>query len=145
MVSRKRRDPFCSSVLPEIVRHRPLRDRPCRLASVWIKHPSVWLQRITGHLKASILIFILALLSAGAVVAQENSASSSPTSATAEAVSITDQADQIAERTIDERIIDRLGLFDRSDDGGSGRYSASLNLENEDSDWSFEVTVTIEF
>ena len=85
------------------------------------------------------------MLSAGSVVAEENSASSSPTSATAEAVSITDQADQIAERTIDERIIDRLGLFDRSDDGGSGRYSASLNLENEDSDWSFEVTVTIEF
>ena len=60
-------------------------------------------------------------------------------------MSITDQADQIAERTIDERIIDRLGLFDRSADGGSGHYSASLNLENEDSDWSFEVTVTIEF
>jgi hypothetical protein len=96
-------------------------------------------------LKASIFIFILALLSAGAVVAQENSASSSPPSATAEAVSITDQTDQIAERAIDERIIDRLGLFDRSDGGGSGRYSASLNLENEDSDWSFEVTVTMEF
>ena len=57
----------------------------------------------------------------------------------------TDQADQIAERTIDERIIDRLGFFDRSADDGSGHYSASLNLENEDSDWSFEVTVTIEF
>jgi hypothetical protein len=96
-------------------------------------------------LKASIFIFILAVLAAGAVVAQENSASSSPTSATAEAVSITDQADQIGERGIDERIIDRLGLFDRSDDGGSGRYSISLDLENEDSDWSFEVTVTMEF
>ena len=34
---------------------------------------------------------------------------------TAEAVSITDQADQIFERAIDERIIGRLGLFDRSE------------------------------
>jgi hypothetical protein len=49
------------------------------------------------------------------------------------------------ERAIDERIIDRLGLFDRPDDGGSGRYSISLDLENEDSDWSFEVSVTVEF
>ena len=84
------------------------------------------------------------MLSAGAVVAQENSASSSLTSATAEAVAITDQADQIFERVIDERIIDRLGLFDRSDDG-SGRYDISLDLENEDGEWSFEVTVTMEF
>ena len=52
--------------------------------------------------------------------------------------------DQIAKRAIDERIIDRLGLFDRSDDG-SARYSVSLDLENEDSDWSFEVSVTVEF
>ena len=53
--------------------------------------------------------------------------------------------DQMAEHAIDERIIDRLGLFDRSDDGRSSRYSVSLDLENEDSDWSFEVTVTVEF
>ena len=66
-------------------------------------------------------------------------------SATSEAVSITDQADQIFERAIDERIIGRLGLFDRSDDSSSGRYSVSLDLENEDSDWNFEVTVTMEF
>ena len=46
---------------------------------------------------------------------------------------------------ISERIIDRLGLFDHPDDGGSGRYSASLELENEDSDWSFQVTFTVEF
>ena len=59
-------------------------------------------------------------------------------------MSITDQADQIFERAIDERIIGRLDLFDRSDDG-SGRYSVSLDLENEDSDWNFEVTVTMEF
>ncbi len=52
---------------------------------------------------------------------------------------------RMAEHATDERIIDRLGLFDRSDDGGSGRYSLSLDLENEDSDWSFEVTVTMEF
>src|SRR5215471_169053 len=37
----------------------------------------------------------------------------------------------ISERVIDERIIDRLGLFDRPDKGGSGRCSASLDLENE--------------
>ena len=52
---------------------------------------------------------------------------------------------QIAERVIDERIIDRLGLFDRPESGGSSRWSASLDLENEDSDWSFEVTFTFEF
>ena len=57
---------------------------------------------------------------------------------------MTDQADQIFERAIDERIIDRLGLFDRSDDGVS-RYGISLDLENEDGDWNFEVTVTVEF
>jgi len=155
------------------------------------KHPGGWLQRITGHLKVRIFIFILAMLAAGSVVAQENSVSSSPTSATAEVVTVSDQSEAIiaeassasegrvssigvaerpvlrrddaktnhsvtqsfnldhagrlrAERAIDERIIDRLGLFDRSDDG-SGRYSISLDLENEDSDWSFEITVTIEF
>jgi len=91
-------------------------------------------------LKTSISIFILAVLAVRSVIANENGASS----ATAEAVSITNQADQIFERAIDERIIDRLGLFDRSDDG-SGRYSVALDLENEDSDWSFEVTVTMEF
>jgi hypothetical protein len=51
---------------------------------------------------------------------------------------------QIVERAIDERVIDRLGLVDRADDD-SARYSISLDLENEDSDWSFEVTVTMEF
>ena len=52
---------------------------------------------------------------------------------------------QMAEHAIDERIIDRLGLFDRSESGQSSRYSVELDLENEDSDWSFEVTVTVEF
>jgi hypothetical protein len=46
---------------------------------------------------------------------------------------------------IHERIIDRLGLFDASDSSQSSRYSIELDLENEDSDWSFEVTVTVEF
>jgi len=51
----------------------------------------------------------------------------------------------MTERAIDERIIDRLGLFDRSDSDRPFRYNVELNLENEDSDWSFEVTVTVEF
>jgi hypothetical protein len=93
-----------------------------------------------GHMKVSIFVFILAVLAAGSARAHENGASS----ATKETVSITDQADRIFERAIDERTIGRLGLFDRSEDG-SGRYSVSLDLENEDSDWNFEVTVTMEF
>jgi hypothetical protein len=80
-----------------------------------------------GHMKVSIFVFILAALAAGSVGAHENGAAS-PTS---EAVSITNQADQIFEREIDEHIISRLGLFDRSEDG-SGSYSVSLYLENED-------------
>ena len=84
------------------------------------------------------------MLAAGSVVAEEKVASPSATSVTAKAVSITDRADQIFERAIDERIIDRLGLFDRSDDG-SARYGISLDLENEDGDWNSEVTVTMEF
>jgi hypothetical protein len=92
-------------------------------------------------LKATIFIFILAVLAAGSVVAHENSAWSRP----AETFSITDQADQVFERAIDEHFIERLGLFDRPDDGGSGRYNVSVDLENEDSDWSFEVTVSLEF
>lgn len=93
-----------------------------------------------GHMKVSIFVFILAVLAAGSVGAHENG----PSSATSEAVSITDQTDRIFEREIDERIISRLGLLDRSEDS-SGRYSLSLDLENEDSDWNFEVTVTMEF
>ena len=56
-----------------------------------------------------------------------------------------DYGDDRIERATDECLIDRLGLFDRPDDGGSGRYGVSLDLENEDSDWSFEVSVTVEF
>jgi hypothetical protein len=86
------------------------------------------------------------MLVAGSVVAEEKGALSSRTFTTAEA-GFTFNHDnlQMGERAIDERIIDRLGLFDRSDDSSSGRYSVSLDLENEDSDWSFEVTVTMEF
>ena len=84
------------------------------------------------------------MLAAGSVVAEEKVASPSATPVTARAVSITDQADQIFERAIDEPIIDRLGLFDRSGDG-SARYGISLDLENEDGDWNSEVTVTMEF
>jgi hypothetical protein len=93
-----------------------------------------------GHMKVSIFVFILAVLAAGSVRAHENGASS----ATKETVSITDQADRIFERAINERTIGRLGLFDRSEDG-SGRYSVSLDLENEDNDWNFEVSITMEF
>jgi hypothetical protein len=91
-------------------------------------------------LKTSILIFILAVLAAGSVVGHENGASS----VRAEAISIADQWHQMFEHAIDQRIIDRLGLFDRPDEG-SGRYSVSLNVEKEDSDRNFEVTVTMEF
>jgi hypothetical protein len=94
-----------------------------------------------GHMKVSIFVFILAVLAAGPVGAHENG----PSSGTPEAVSISDQADRTFERAIDERTIGRLGLFDRSEDDGSGRYSVSLDLENEDSDWNFEITVTMEF
>ena len=97
-------------------------------------------------MKVSIFIFLLGLLAAGLVVAEENGALSSRTFTTAEAGFNLDYGnDKMAERAIDERLIDRLGLFDPSDSGQSSRYSVSLDLENEDSDWSFEVTVTVEF
>ena len=51
----------------------------------------------------------------------------------------------MAEYAIDERILDRLGLLELADSGKPSRYSVELDLENEDSDWSFEVTVTVEF
>jgi len=52
-------------------------------------------------------------------------------------------SDWIAEYTVDERAIDRFGLFDASDSGN--RYDVSLDVEDEDGEWSFEVTVTVEF
>jgi hypothetical protein len=95
-------------------------------------------------LKASIFIFLLGMLAAGLVVAEENDPLSSRTFTTAEAgFNVGYGNDQLAEHTIDGRTIDRLGLFDPSDK--SSRYSVELDLENEDRDWSFEVTVTVEF
>jgi hypothetical protein len=86
------------------------------------------------------------MLAAGLVVAEEHDASQSRMSTSAEAgFHLNYSNDQMAEYAIDERIIDRLGLFDPSDSGQSTRYSVELDLENEDSDWSFEVTVTVEF
>jgi hypothetical protein len=83
---------------------------------------------------------------AGLVVAEEKDSLSSRTFTTADVGFNLDYSnDQMAEHAIDERIIDRLGLFDPSDGSQSSRYSVSLDLENEDSDWSFEVTVTMEF
>jgi hypothetical protein len=97
-------------------------------------------------LKVSIFIFLLGLLAAEVVIAEENGALSSRTFTTAEAGFNLDYGnDKMAEHATDERIIDRLGLLDPSDSGQSTRYSVSLDLENEDSDWSFEVTVTVEF
>jgi len=95
-------------------------------------------------LKVSIFIFLLGLLAAGSVVAEENGALSSRTFMAAEA-GLNYGNNQMAEHAIDERIIDRLGLFDPHASGQSTRYSVSLDVENEDSDWSFEVTVTVEF
>jgi hypothetical protein len=86
------------------------------------------------------------MLAARSVVAEENGALSLLTSTPAKAGFNLDYGNnQMAEHAIDERIIDRLGLFDRPDSRQSTRYSVELDLENEDSDWSFEVTVTIEF
>ena len=48
-------------------------------------------------------------------------------------------------RAIGERSIDLLGLFDSADGGRSSRYSVKLDVENEDRDWSFEVTLTVDF
>jgi hypothetical protein len=97
-------------------------------------------------LKASIFIFLLGTLAAGLVVAEEKGSFSSRTFTTAEAGFNLDYGnDRMTARALDERIIDRLGLFDPSDSGQSTRYNVELDLENEDSDWSFEVTVTVEF
>jgi hypothetical protein len=86
------------------------------------------------------------MLSSGLVFAEENAAFSSRTSTTAEAVfNLGYGNDQMVDHAIDQRIIDRLGLFDPSDSSQSSRYSVELDLENEDSDWNFEVTVTVEF
>ena len=89
---------------------------------------------------------MLGMLSPGLVFAEENGAFSSRMSTTAEAAfNLGYGNDQMTDHAIDQRTIDRLGLFDPSDGSQSSRYSVELELENEDSDWSFEVTVTVEF
>ena len=146
MVSRKRRDRFYSSVLPEIVRTLRLTTNPIAGECRGRKHPNEWPRRITGHLKLPIFILILAILAARSVVAEENGPLFSRTFTAAEAGFNLDYSNnQMAERAIEERLIHRLGLFDPSDSDQSSRYSVSLDVENEDSDWSFEVTITVEF
>ena len=53
--------------------------------------------------------------------------------------------DQMTARAIGERSIDLLGLFDSAEGSQSSRYSVKLDVENEDRDWSFEVTVIVAF
>ena len=97
-------------------------------------------------MKATIFIFLLGILAAEFVVAEKKSSLSSRTFTTAEAgFNLAYSNDQMTARAIGERTVDLLGSFDPSDSGQSTRYSVSLDLENEDSDWSFEVTVTVEF
>jgi hypothetical protein len=89
---------------------------------------------------------MLALLGAGSVVAEESSRSSSRTSATTEAGFKLDYGnDQITERVVDKRLIDRYVSFDPPEGESSSRYSLSLDLQHEADDWNFEITVTIEF
>ena len=86
------------------------------------------------------------MLASGLVFSEERTAFSSRTSTTAEAgFNLGYGSGQMTEHAIDERLIDRLGLFDPSDSGQSTRYNIELEVENEDSDWSFRVTVTVEF
>lgn len=86
------------------------------------------------------------MLAAGFVVAEENDALSSRRFAAADAgFNLAYSNDQMTARAIGERTVDLLGSFDPSDDSQSSPYRIELDLENEDSDWSFEVTVTIEF
>lgn len=97
-------------------------------------------------MKTSISILVLAMLAVGSIVAKENGALSSRTLATAKTSFNLNRGNlQLAERAIDARIIDRLGLFNSSKNDQSTRYRVSLYVEEEDSDWNFEVTVTMEF
>jgi hypothetical protein len=86
------------------------------------------------------------MVSSGLAFAEESGEFSSRTSTTAEAGSnLGYGSGHMTEYGVDQRIIDRLGLFDASDSGQSTRYNVELELENEDSEWSFQVTVTVEF
>jgi hypothetical protein len=97
-------------------------------------------------LKLRIFIFILCILAARLAFAEENDASSSWRSTAAEAGSNLDYTkDQMTARAIGERTVDLLGMFDSPNSDKSSRYNVKLDLENEDSDWSFQVTVTVEF
>ena len=86
------------------------------------------------------------MLASGLISAEESDAFSPGTSRTAEPGFNLDYSnDRMTARAIGERTVDLLGMFDASDSGQSSRYNVSLDLENEDSDWSFEVSVTVEF
>ena len=86
------------------------------------------------------------MLASGLIFAEERTAFSSRRSTATEAgFHLNYGNDQMTEYAIDERTIDRIGLFEASDSGQSTRYNVELDVENEDSDWSFQVTVTIEF
>ena len=99
-----------------------------------------------GHMKVRIFVSILAVLAAGSILAEENDALPSRTFRTADAdFNFAYSNDQMSKHAIGERSIDLFGSSDSSDSGKSSRYKVELNLENEDSDWSFEVTVTVEF
>ena len=89
---------------------------------------------------------MLGMLFSGLVFADENAAFSSRKSTSAKAgFDLGYGSGQMTEHAVDQRIIDRLGLFDASDSGQSTRYNVELEVENEDNDWSFQVTVTVEF
>jgi len=86
------------------------------------------------------------MLASGLISAEESDAFFSGMSRTPESVFNLDYSnDRMAARAIGERTVDLLGMFDASDSSQSSRYNVSLDLENEDSDWSFEVGVTVEF
>ena len=86
------------------------------------------------------------MLFSGLVFAEESGAFFWRTSTTAKAgFNLGRGSDQMTEHGIDKRIGDLLGLFDLAESDKSPRYNVELELENEDSDWSFEVTVTVEF
>jgi hypothetical protein len=86
------------------------------------------------------------MLTSGSIFAEDSGAFSSRTSTTPKVgFTLGYGSDQMAEYAIDERILDRVSLLDLADSGKPSRYNVELELENEDSDWSFEVTVTMEF
>ena len=86
------------------------------------------------------------MLASGSIFGEENDAFSSRTSTPTETgFNLRYSDDRIGDHAIAERIIDRLRLFEAPDSSQSSRYNVELDLENEDSDWSFEITVTVGF